>query len=304
MSKVFELVIVGSGPAGLTAAIYASRAKIDVLVIEENFSSGGQILNTYEVDNYPGFPGISGPELGKKMREHADRFGIEFLEDSVVNIETEGGIKKIITPKKEIHTKTVLLATGANHSKLGIPGEEELSGMGVSYCATCDGAFFKNKTVFVIGGGDTALEEAVFLARICEKVYLVHRRDSFRGSRSMQEKLKTYENIEIIWDSIVLNIEGEDKVEKVKLKNLKTETEKEMDADGVFISIGINPNLIKTTGVLNISEEGYIIASENCETNIPGIYVAGDLRKKDLRQIVTAVSDGANAIFSIEKYIT
>ena len=303
MSKQYELVIIGSGPAGLTAAIYASRARIDCVVIEQNVLSGGQILNTYEVDNYPGLPGISGLDLGNKMREHADRFGIEFLEDYVKSVEEEGEFKKVNTGSGEIITKAVVIATGASHRLLGIPGEEELSGMGVSYCATCDGAFFKEKEVFVIGGGDTAIEDALFLSRICARVNLVHRRGSLRGNKAIQEKLFNTANVNIIWDSIPEKIFGEEKVESIAIKNIKNNEISYLDADGVFVAIGIEPNKIGLPKELDLTTDGYIIADESCATNVPGIFAAGDIRNKNLRQIVTAVADGANAITSVERFL-
>lgn len=303
MSKLYDLIIIGSGPAGLTAAIYASRAKINSVVIEQNVLSGGQILNTYEVDNYPGLPGISGLDLGKKMREHADRFGIEFLEDYAKSVENQGDFKKVVTASGELLTRSVIVATGATHRTLGIPGEEELSGMGVSYCATCDGAFFKEKEVFVIGGGDTALEEALFLSRICARVNLVHRRDSLRGNKAIQEKLFKTDNINIIWDSVPEKIIGEEKVESIAINNIKTNEVSYLDADGVFVAIGIEPNKIILPKEVALTSDGYILADESCETNVPGIYAAGDIRSKSLRQIVTAVSDGANAVTSVERFL-
>lgn len=303
MSKVFDLVIIGSGPAGLTAAIYASRAKLDTIVIEQNYTSGGQVLNTYEVDNYPGFPGISGIELGKKLREHADRFGMEFIEESVKKIDTLGEVKTVYAGKQEIKAKTIIIATGANHRLLGIQGEEELSGMGVSYCATCDGAFFKDKNVYVVGGGDTAIEEAIFLARICKQVNLVHRRDSLRGNKSLQEKMFSHENVNVVWNSVLEKIIGNEKVESIEIKNIVTGETTIVQADGVFVAIGVEPNIIETSEPLKLTSDGYVSANESCATNLSGVFVAGDLRKKPLRQIVTAVSDGANAVISVEKFL-
>ena len=216
---LYDVIIIGSGPAGLSAAIYAQRAKLATLVIEKAPMSGGQILNTYEVDNYPGIPGVGGFDLGSKFRAHADALGCSFVTAEVREIQEEEGKKKIVTEKETYETKTLILATGATHRKLGVPGEEELMGMGVSYCATCDGAFFKGKTTAVIGGGDVALEDALFLARLCEKVYLVHRRDEFRGAKVLQERVFETENIEVVWDSVVEEIKGEDMVEKISIYN-------------------------------------------------------------------------------------
>ena len=227
MGKIYDLIIAGSGPAGLAAAIYAKRAELDTLVIEKEMMSGGQILSTYEVDNYPGLPGSSGFDLGMKFREHADRLGAVFTEDCIEKAELLGEIKTLYGQKETYQARTVIIATGASHRKLGIPGEEELLGSGVSYCATCDGAFFRGRTVAVVGGGDVALEDAIYLARTCEKVYLIHRRDSLRGAMVLQEELKSLPNVEILYDHVVTEICGEDMVEKLRIKNVKTEAEKD-----------------------------------------------------------------------------
>ncbi|OUQ14957.1 thioredoxin-disulfide reductase [Lachnoclostridium sp. An14] len=303
MGEIYDVVIIGSGPAGLAAAIYAERAELNAIVIEKNVVSGGQVLTTYEVDNYPGVRGIGGYDLGMKFREHADSLGADFVEDEVLCIETEGKVKKVVCAGQTYETKTVIIATGAGHRKLGIPGEEELSGMGVSYCATCDGAFFRGKTTAVIGGGDVAIEDAIFLARLCKKVYLVHRRDELRGAKSLQKKLFSLENVELVWDSVPERIEGENKVEKLVVSNVKTKETKELELQGVFVAVGINPNSAPFEGLVEM-ENGYIKAGEDCATSCPGIFAAGDVRTKGLRQIVTAVSDGANAITSVERYLT
>lgn len=303
MGEIYDVVIIGSGPAGLAAAIYAERAELNAIVIEKNVVSGGQVLTTYEVDNYPGVRGIGGYDLGMKFREHADSLGADFVEDEVLCIETEGKVKKVVCAGQTYETKTVIIATGAGHRKLGIPGEEELSGMGVSYCATCDGAFFRGKTTAVIGGGDVAIEDAIFLARLCKKVYLVHRRDELRGAKSLQKKLFSLENVELVWDSVPERIEGENKVEKLVVSNVKTKETRELELQGVFVAVGINPNSAPFEGLVEM-ENGYIKAGEDCATSCPGIFAAGDVRTKGLRQIVTAVSDGANAITSVERYLT
>ena len=299
----YDVIIIGSGPAGLAAAIYGMRARLQTLVIEKQPTSGGQILNTYEVDNYPGLPGIGGFEIGQKFREHADKMGAEFVTAEVLKIEAEADYKKIITEKETYETRTVILATGANHRRLGVSGEEELAGMGVSYCATCDGAFFRGKTVAVIGGGDVALEDALFLARACEKVYLIHRRDEFRGAKVLVEAVKKQENIEIIWDTIVERINGADQVESLSLYNRKKDKREDKKVSGVFIAVGIVPNTEIAKGIVELDESGYIIAGEDTVTNVPGIFAAGDVRTKNLRQGITAASDGANAITSVEKYL-
>ncbi len=302
MAEIFDTVIIGSGPAGLAAAIYAERAELKAIVIEKNVVSGGQVLTTYEVDNYPGSRGIGGFDLGMKFREHADGLGATFVEDEVLKIEADGEIKKVICENDTYETKTVIIATGASHRKLGVLGEEELAGLGVSYCATCDGAFFKNKITAVVGGGDVALEDAIFLARLCKKVYLIHRRDELRGAKSLQKKLFSLDNVEMVWDSVVDEIKGSDHVESVSVSNVKTKEKKDLQVDGVFIAVGISPNTQGFEGLARM-ENGYFVAGEDCATSVPGIFAAGDVRTKQLRQIVTAVSDGANAVTSVERYL-
>ena len=302
MEHIYDLIIIGSGPAGLSAAVYAQRARLDALVIEKEMMSGGQVLTTYEVDNYPGLPGINGFDLGMKFREHADRLGARFAEDQVLQVEkTEEGF--LVKGEKEIYrTRTVLIATGAAHRKLGVPGEERLAGLGVSYCATCDGAFFRDKVTAVAGGGDVALEDAIFLSRICRKVYLIHRRDELRGAKSLQEAVMALDNVEILWDTVIEEIQGDGQVESLKLKNKKTGEERDLPVQGVFIAVGITPNSQAFEGTVEM-DRGYIIAGEDCRTSVPGILAAGDVRTKQLRQIVTAAADGANAVTSAEQQI-
>ena len=300
---LYDVIIIGSGPAGLAAAIYGKRARLNTLVIEKQPMSGGQILNTYEVDNYPGLPGIGGFELGQKFREHAEKMETEFVTAEVTGISTEGDNKKVQTDKGEYETKTVILATGANHRKLGVPGEEELCGMGVSYCATCDGAFFRGKTVAVIGGGDVALEDALFLARACSRVYLIHRRAEFRGAKVLQEQVEKTENIEIIRDTVVDEIKGNGQVQALEICSKKTGEKKELPVDGVFIAVGILPNTDGLDGLVELDGGGYILAGEDTKTSEPGIFAAGDVRTKPLRQVVTAAADGANAITAAEEYL-
>lgn len=304
MEKIYDLLIVGSGPAGLAAAIYAQRARLDTLVIEKEYISGGQVVHTYEVDNYPGIPGINGYELGVKFREHADQLGARFVTAEVKDIIIEETTKKVVTSEGDYRAKAVILAMGATHRELQVPGEKELAGMGVSYCATCDGAFFRGRTVAVVGGGDVAVEDAIFLARGCEKVYLIHRRDELRAAKSLQEKLFACDNVEVIWDTVVREICGEDHVESVKLYNVKTEETKCMDMDGVFVAVGIVPNSQIARGLVDMDEGGYILAGEDGATSQPGIFAAGDIRKKALRQIVTAVADGANAVTAVQASCT
>lgn len=303
MSEIRDLIIIGSGPAGLSAAIYAQRAKLNTIIFEKAGMSGGQAATTYEVDNYPGLPGIGGFELGQKMRTHADQLGAEFINEEVLAIETDGKIKTVKTENATYNSKTLLIATGASYAKLKVPGEERFLGMGVSYCATCDGAFYKNKTVAVVGGGNVAIEDAIFLARTCEKVYLVHRRDELRGAKGLQEALFKIKNVEILWDSEVQSIQGESQVEKMVVLNKKTKVETVVAIGGIFIAVGIQPITGLLKGKVNMDEGNYIMADERGITSEPGVFVAGDLRRKELRQIITAASDGANAITSIEKYL-
>lgn len=300
---IYDVIILGSGPAGLSAAIYAERARLNTLIIEEKPLSGGQILDTYEVDNYPGLPGITGFEMGQKFRSHADKMGVEVINTQVTEVRVEGDNKSIITAQGSYETKCLIIATGAKHRKLGIPGEEKLTGMGVSYCATCDGAFFRGKTVAVIGGGDVALEDALFLARGCEKVYLIHRREEFRGVRILQEKIKKTENIELVLNSNVTEIRGEGQVSSILVHNHKEETDTELEVQGVFIAVGIEPNSGMVKNLVAQDAEGYIEAGEDTQTSIEGIFAAGDVRTKQLRQVITAAADGANAVVSAEKYL-
>jgi thioredoxin reductase (NADPH) len=302
-NKIYDVIIIGAGPAGMGAAIYAKRAGLEGVVLDKSPISGGQVLTTYEVDNYLGFPGLSGGDLSDKFREHADKLGVEFITANVVKIDNESDNKIVTTDEGEFIAKTIVLATGANHSKLGVTGENELAGVGVSYCATCDGAFFRKRTVAVVGGGDVAVEDAIFLAGLCAKVYLIHRRDELRAAASLQNKLMSMDNIEIIWDSEVTQICGKDIVEKIEIKNKKTNDIKSLEVNGIFIAVGVVPNTELLKGIANMDDKGYIIADETCATSVPGIYAAGDIRKKPMRQIITAVADGANAINSAQKFL-
>ena len=298
-----DIIIVGSGPAGMGAAIYGKRAGLDTLVIEGTGMSGGQVTQTYEVDNYLGLPGVNGFDMAMTFQGHMEKLGAEFEMGMVTAIEKKEGYFTVVTEDNSYDTKTVILATGASHNKLMVPGEEELAGMGVSYCATCDGAFFKGRTTMVVGGGDVAIEDAIFLARGCEKVYLVHRRDELRGAKILQDSLMALPNVEVIWDSVVEKIEGEEQVEQVIIQNVKTGEKTEVKIDGIFIAVGIHPNTECFAGLVEMDKKGYIVAGENCETSVPGIFVAGDTRTKELRQIITAVADGANAVNSVQKYL-
>lgn len=299
---MYDLIIIGSGPAGLSAAVYGKRAGLNLLVIEEKPMSGGQVLNTYEVDNYLGLPGMNGFDMGMEFRKHADKLGAEFKEATVTKVEDKGDHKLVHVSDEVLETRTVLLATGAEHAKLGVPGEEELSGMGVSYCATCDGAFFRGRTVAVVGGGDVAIEDAIYLARTCEKVYLIHRRDELRGAMILQEELKELPNVEILYHHVVTEIQGEDMVENLQIKNVLSGEEKALPVSGVFVAVGIHPNTELLKDLAPMDAGGYVLAGEDGTTERPGLFVAGDIRKKPLRQIVTAVADGANAAVSAGNY--
>ncbi len=303
MEKIYDVIIIGSGPAGLSAAIYAQRAKLSTIIIEANYISGGQVVNTYEVDNYPGLPGISGMDLSTTLRDHAEKMGSEFVRDQVLKLELNGKVKKVVTKNEEYKSRTILLATGAKHRQLGVPGEQKLAGSGVSYCATCDGAFFKDKIVAVIGGGDVALEDAIFLVRICKKVYLIHRRDEFRAAKIIQDNLFAQENVEVLWNSVVTEIRGDFQVKSLTVQDVKSKEEKELQADGCFIAVGIIPNSELAQGQLELDAGGYVVAGEDGESSIPGVFAAGDVRTKLLRQIITAASDGANCITSIQNYL-
>ena len=303
MENIYDLAILGAGPAGICAAIYATRAKLNTIWLDKKFVQGGQIVDTYEVDNYPGLPGITGLDLGEAMAGHAEKLVMNPQREPVRSIETEQGIKVIRTKKNEYRARAVIIACGATHRHLGIPGEEELSGMGVSYCATCDAAFFQDRTVVVVGGGNVAVEDAIFLSRTCKKVYLVHRRDELRAEKILQESLFACKNVELIWDSIPLSIEGTDKVEALKIRNKKTQEESFIETDGVFIAVGIVPGTEKFKDLVKLDEAGYIVAGEDGITSEPGIFAAGDIRTKNLRQVVTAVADGANAVASAQRYL-
>ena len=300
---MYDIIIIGSGPAGLSAAIYAQRECLDTIVIEKNGISGGQVLNTWEVDNYPGFPGVTGFELSRQFREHANKLGARVVQDEVVQVELSGNVKKVVCEEETYEARCVILASGAHHRTLEVPGEEELRGAGVSYCATCDGAFFRGRTVAVVGGGDAALEDAIFLARMCEKVYIVHRRDKLRGAKRLQERLQALENIEFVWNSETVAIEGNAQVEALRLRQTKTGEERRLDVDGVFIAVGIAPESELYAGQLELDEQGYIRADESGQTSVPGVFAAGDVRTKALRQILTAASDGANCVASAERYL-
>lgn len=299
----YDVIIIGAGPAGMTAAVYASRANLNTLMLERGVP-GGQMSDTEAVENYPGFDSILGPDLANKMFEHSQKFGAKYAFGDVKEVKDHGDYKEVITGDKTYKAKAVIIATGAEHRKLGVPGEEEYAGRGVSYCAVCDGAFFRDREIVVIGGGDSAVEEGMYLTRFAKKVTIIHRRDQLRAQKILQERAFQNEKIEFIWDTVVEKINGKDgKVSSLTLKNVKTGETKEFETDGVFIYIGTDPlsEPFKSLGIVN--EDGYIPTNENMETKVPGIFAAGDVREKELRQIVTATGDGSIAAEAAIKYI-
>ena len=300
---MYDLVIIGSGPAGLSAAVYAKRACLSVLVIEKEAFAGGQMVYTEEVDNYLGLNAKSGFELAESFKQHALDLDVSFAEGAVEKIVPKDGQWSLhMESGEDIETKTVLLATGATHRKLGVPGEENFAGVGVSYCATCDGAFFQGKSVAVVGGGDVALEDALYLANICEHVYLIHRRNELRGTKVLQNQVFANEKITFIGESEVTAIIGDKQVSGISVHNKVIDETKELSVAGVFIAVGMEPQSDLYAPLLSL-EHGYVPAGEDCATEKDGLYVAGDVRTKRLRQIVTAVADGANAVHSIQEYL-
>lgn len=303
MNKSYDVIIIGGGPGGYTAALYAARANLSTLVIEK-FAPGGQMATTDIVENYPGFvEGINGFELGMQMKKGAERFGVKTKLAEVLSVELDGEVKLVHTKKATFEAKTIILALGASPRELGLSNERELRGRGVSYCATCDGSFYRDKTVVIVGGGNTAVADAIFLAKICKKVYLVHRRDELRASKTYMEALENTENIEFVWSSVVTEVIADQFVTGVKVKSRKDDSEREIACDGVFVAIGNVPNTDLIKGQVELDEAGYVPADETTRTNIPGVFAVGDMRAKPLRQIVTAVADGAVAAKFAEEYI-
>ncbi|MCF7935562.1 MAG: thioredoxin-disulfide reductase [Synergistales bacterium] len=298
-----ELVIIGAGPAGMSAAIYGKRSGLDVLLLEQGMP-GGQVNITDEIENWPGVQHASGPELVDSFRKHAEKFGTEFREADVKSVELRDGEKVVVTDQGELQAEAVIVATGASFRKLGCPGESDYTGRGVSYCAVCDGAFFEEQTIAVIGGGNTAVEEAVYLTQFAEKVYIIHRRDSFRADRVAIEQAMSNDRIVPVWNSVVESIQGTDMVEKVVLRNTKTGETSELPVAGVFVFVGSTPNDEAVRGLLESSKGGWITTKESMETSVEGIFAAGDVRDKFLRQVVTAASDGAVAAMAAYGYIS
>ncbi len=304
--KVFDVIIIGGGVGGLSAAIYAARGNLKTAVFEKALV-GGQINITFEVENYPGFPQVmSGFELTDKFKQQADKFGPEFIEEEVVKVDfkSKDGLKTIYTEDDEYKAKTIIVATGAHPRKLGCPGEEDYIGKGVSYCATCDGALYRDKVVAVIGGGDSAVEEGMFLTRFAKKVYIIHRRDELRAVKSIQDRAFKNEKMEFIWDSVVEEVKGDNLVSHINIKNVKSNETKDLAVDGVFVYVGIIPNNELLREEITLDSSGFVPTNEIMETNIPGVFAIGDLRVTPLRQVITASSDGAIAAFYAEKFIS
>ena len=302
-TKIYDTAIIGGGPAGYSAALYAARAGLTAIVLEK-FSPGGQMCETEIIDNYPGFhDGIDGFTLGFNMQQGAIRFGAETKTTEVLEVDLKSQIKTIKTDSGEIKAKTVIIATGARHKHLGIEKEDELRGRGVSYCGTCDGMLFRGKTVAVVGGGNSAAADAMYLSRVCEKVYLIHRRDTLRATKVYHDPLKTAENIVFKWNSEVKELLSDQKLTGVKIRNKLTGEEETLSCDGIFITIGRTPETELFRGQIDLDEAGFIVADETTKTNIPGVYAAGDVRTKPLRQVVTAAADGATAATTAEEYL-
>lgn len=297
-----DLFIIGAGPAGLTAAIYARRAGLSVTIAESNMY-GGQILTTPEVENYPSIKKIAGWELAENLYEQAMALGAELIFEQVNAIENKGDYKQITTASGNYEARTVIIANGAKRRKLEVPGEDRLMGQGVSYCATCDGAFFTGKVAVVVGGGSTALEDALYLANLCQRVHLIHRREGFRGQQTLLDAVMAHEKIEIHTNRVPLEVMGETAVQAIRLRDTQSDMEETIETDAVFVAIGLSPDNAVFSPLIQLDDYGYILASEDCHTNVPGIFVAGDTRRKALRQIVTAASDGAIAATEAAAYL-
>lgn len=301
--KIYDMLIIGGGPGGYTAALYAARAGLSVVVLEK-LSAGGQMALTTQIDNYPGFPeGIDGFTLGMQMQEGAERFGAESVIAEVESLELNSEIKVAKTSEGDFCGRTVVFATGAHHRELGVPGEKELAGRGVHYCAACDGMFYRGKTVVVVGGGNSAAADAMTLSRIAEKVILVHRRDTLRATKIYHEPLKAAENVEFFWNSTVSRLEENGRLSGVVVRDVNSGEETAIPCDGLFISVGRQPATELVKGQLSLDEGGYVVADESTKTNVPGVFAVGDVRTKALRQVVTAVADGAAAAHGAEEYL-
>ena len=304
MERSYQLIIIGGGPAGLSAGLYASRSKLDTLLIEKA-GLGGQILNAEMVENYPGFPqGISGSELGALIAQQATKYGLPTVFAEVQGIEIRGGEKVVSTSEGQYLAKAVIIAGGSEYSKLGVPGEEGFTGRGVSYCAMCDGAFFRDQVVAVVGGGDVALNDALFLTRFATKVIVIHRRDQLRATRILQDRAFANPRIEFLWDTVVESITGDKLVGEIRLRNVKTGKGSNLVVSGIFVAVGLRPNTGYLKGLLKLDEEGFIPVNNQMETEVPGIFAAGDIRVGSIRQVVSAAGDGATAAIAAERFLS
>jgi thioredoxin reductase (NADPH) len=303
MLSAYDTIIIGGGPAGLSAGIYAMRSKLSAVLVER-YIPGGQMVVTDFVENYPGFPaGISGPDLSAAMEEQARTLGLEILTTDVTSVDLLGSEKVVVTADGELKATTVIISAGATPRTLGIPGESKFLGRGISTCATCDGPLFRDKEIAVVGGGNTAVQDAVFLTRFAHKVTIIHRRNAFRATKIVQERALKNPKIDVLWNSVAVAVEGEGKVERIILKNVKNGSQYALPVDGVFVLIGTDPNTEFLNGQVVLDPDGYVITDESMHTNVPGVFAAGDCRRKSLRQMVTAAADGATAAVAAEQYI-
>ncbi|MGB2693756.1 MAG: thioredoxin-disulfide reductase [Dehalococcoidia bacterium] len=301
--KNYDIVIIGAGPAGLAAGLYAARARRRTILLERNVT-GGQIALTNIIENYPGIDEINGFDLGQAMQQQAEKYGMEMGYAGVTSLERQNGLHVIHTTEGDYTAKTIILTGGADYNRLGVPGEDDLIGKGVSYCATCDAAFFKDQICAVVGGGDAAMDEGLFVTRYASKVYVIHRRDQLRASKILQERAFANEKMEFIWDTVVTEVVGDDLVKKLKLRNVKTNEESELEVNAIFIFVGLSPNTEYLKGLLKMDEGGHVYVNDWMETEVPGLFAAGDVRVNSARQVVSAAGDGATAAIRADHYIS